>query len=267
MSWLKAMFNTEKPIIGMLHLGALPGDPFYDHGCGLRLVTDNAKRDLEALQEGGIDAILITNEFSIPYEKHVSPVTLAAMCTVIGALRWELSVPMGAEAIYDGDATIDLCAATAAQFTRCLFTGAWSGDLGIVDRDIAYTLRHKSALRLDDLRLFYFVTSEDERNLAGRPTAEITATTISNCRPDALVAGGAGPGQKPSRAYLGEIAAAAKDTPLFCGTGCSVANIADVMDTCSGAFVGSSLKIDGDFRQRIDRDRVSQLMTAVRDLR
>lgn len=29
MSFLKEMFGTEKPIIGLLHLKPLPGDPFY----------------------------------------------------------------------------------------------------------------------------------------------------------------------------------------------------------------------------------------------
>ena len=30
MSWLKEVFGTEKVIIGLLHLKALPGDPFYE---------------------------------------------------------------------------------------------------------------------------------------------------------------------------------------------------------------------------------------------
>ena len=40
---------------------------------------------------------------------------------------------------------------TEAAFTRCLFTGVWAGDFGMVDRDIAVTLRLKNAYRLDDL--------------------------------------------------------------------------------------------------------------------
>ena len=30
MTWIKTMFGTEKAIIGLLHLKALPGDPFYE---------------------------------------------------------------------------------------------------------------------------------------------------------------------------------------------------------------------------------------------
>ena len=151
MSFLTSMFKTEKPVIGMLHLRPLPGDPLYYPGGSVSQVVEAAKRDLEALQQGGVDGILITNELSMPYEQHVSPSTLASMGYVIGALSHDLSTPWGAEAIYDGDATIELCAAVDAQFTRCNFCGAWAGDLGLINRDFAHTMRRKAALRLDDL--------------------------------------------------------------------------------------------------------------------
>ena len=173
MSFLTSMFKTEKPVIGMLHLRPLPGDPLYYPGGSVSQVVEAAKRDLEALQQGGVDGILITNELSMPYEQHVSPSTLASMGYVIGALSHDLSTPWGAEAIYDGDATIELCAAVDAQFTRCNFCGAWAGDLGLINRDFAHTMRRKAALRLDDLKLFHFITSEGEVYLNDRTTADI----------------------------------------------------------------------------------------------
>ena len=99
MSFLTSMFKTEKPVIGMLHLRPLPGDPLYYPGGSVSQVVEAAKRDLEALQQGGVDGILITNELSMPYEQHVSPSTLASMGYVIGALSHDLSTPWGAEAI------------------------------------------------------------------------------------------------------------------------------------------------------------------------
>ena len=174
MSFLTELFGTEKPIIGLVHIQPLPGDPFYKGG-GMDAVVRRARADLEALQNGGVDGVLFTNEFSMPYEKHVSSVTMAAMGMVIGALKSSIRVPFGAEAIFDGDATIALCAATEADFTRCLFTGVWAGDFGMVDRDIAVTLRLKNAYRLDNLKLFYFVTSEGDACVGGRKTADVPA--------------------------------------------------------------------------------------------
>lgn len=187
MSFLTSMFKNEKPVIGMLHLRPLPGDPLYYPGGSVSQVVEAAKRDLEALQQGGVDGILITNELSMPYEQHVSPSTLASMGYVIGALSHDLSTPWGAEAIYDGDATIELCAAVDAQFTRCNFCGAWAGDRGLINRDFAHTMRRKAALRLDDLKLFHFITSEGEVYLNDRTTADIADSLLFNCLPDAIV--------------------------------------------------------------------------------
>lgn len=63
--------------------------------------------------------------------------------------------------------------------------------MGLVDRDVAKTLRLKAALRLDELKLFYFVTSEGEVYLNDRSYPDIARSMLFNCRPDALVVGGA----------------------------------------------------------------------------
>lgn len=267
MSWLKELFHTEKPIIGLLHLKALPGDPFFFEKDKITDVISQARADLHALQDGGVDGILITNEFSMPYEKNVSRVTVASMGTVIGAFLDEITVPFGAEAIYDGDATIDICAATGASFTRCLFTGAWAGDLGVVDRDIAVTLRHKHNLRLDDLKLFYFVTSEGEVFLNDRTTADIAKTVIFNCHPDALVVGGSAAGQNPGAEVIKAIQSVSGTTPVVCGTGCKKENVKDILAAGNGAFVGTTFKKDGVFENPVDRERVSEFMRIVKEFR
>ena len=65
--WMKEVFGTDKPIIGVLHMHALPTDPKFDAATGVQGVLEAARADLKAYQEGGIDGILFCNEFSIPY--------------------------------------------------------------------------------------------------------------------------------------------------------------------------------------------------------
>ena len=267
MTFMSELFGTEKPIIGLLHLRPLPGDPLFYPSGSIDAVCEAAKRDLDALQAGGVDGILITNEFSLPYEKHVSPVTLAAMGRVIGELAPELSTPWGAEAIYDGDATIELCAAVGAKFTRCMFCGAWAGDLGVIDRDFAHTMRLKSALRLDDLKLFHFVTSEGEVYLNDRTTSQIADSLIFNCLPDALVVGGELAGRAPSAELIGQVRGAAQELPVVCGTGCREETVAEVLSRCDGAFVGTCLKEGGRFDAPVDAARTKSFMAAARAAR
>ena len=56
--WMKELFGTDKPVIGMMHLMALPTDPKYDPEGGIQKVLKRARADLHAIQEGGIDGIL-----------------------------------------------------------------------------------------------------------------------------------------------------------------------------------------------------------------
>lgn len=86
MSWLKEVIGTEKAVIAMCHLRALPGDPSFDAQLGMNWVIDKAWDDLMALQNGGVDAVMFSNEFSLPYLTKVRPETTAAMARIIGQL-------------------------------------------------------------------------------------------------------------------------------------------------------------------------------------
>ena len=87
MSWLKEVIGTEKAIISMLHLQAMPGDPYYNKEKGIKWVVEKAREDLDALQEGGVDAIMFSNEYSLPYLTEVKRETVAAMGRITPAIH------------------------------------------------------------------------------------------------------------------------------------------------------------------------------------
>ncbi|MGC1489443.1 MAG: BtpA/SgcQ family protein, partial [Albidovulum sp.] len=64
-------FGPGKPVIGMVHFGALPGTPLYDADAGLQGLIDGARADLLALQNAGFDAVMFGNENDRPYEFNV----------------------------------------------------------------------------------------------------------------------------------------------------------------------------------------------------
>ena len=86
-NWMEELFHVKKPIIAMCHLLPLPGDPYYDEEKGLEAIIDRAKADVRALQEGGVDGIMFSNEYSLPYLTKMEPITLAAMAYVIGRVK------------------------------------------------------------------------------------------------------------------------------------------------------------------------------------
>ena len=112
MLWTETMFHVKKPIIAMLHLDPLPSDPRWHYGDSVEAVVQHALEDLRALQNGGVDGILISNEFSLPYQRHMNFVTPADMAYVVGRLKDEIRVPFGVDCISDGEATIELERAT-----------------------------------------------------------------------------------------------------------------------------------------------------------
>src|SRR6058998_2503272 len=91
----RRVFGTRKPVIAMVHLGALPGSPLHDSQGGANALVQAARQDLSALQGAGFDAVMFGNENDRPYEFKVDTASTAAMAFVIGALHSEIVVPFG----------------------------------------------------------------------------------------------------------------------------------------------------------------------------
>ena len=72
------LFKTAKPIIAMVHFPALPGSPLYDSKLGLDYILESTEKDLIALQNAGVDAVMFGNENDRPYELNVNTATTFA---------------------------------------------------------------------------------------------------------------------------------------------------------------------------------------------
>ena len=77
----------SKTVIAMAHVPALPGAPDYDSQMGMQKLHDWVARDVEALQTGGVDAIMFGNEFDRPYVLKAPPEGLAALTAVVTEAR------------------------------------------------------------------------------------------------------------------------------------------------------------------------------------
>jgi membrane complex biogenesis BtpA family protein len=143
----KKTFGTIKPIIGMCHLQAVPGDPGYDSEDGMKKVIEFARKDLAALQNGGVDRLMFSNEFSLPYLKKVPTITVASMARVIGEIIGEIKIPFGVDVLWDPFASVDLAVATDANFVREVFTGVYASDFGLWDTNLGEVIRHLHSIK------------------------------------------------------------------------------------------------------------------------
>ena len=267
MIWTKEFFNTGKPIIAMLHLQPLPGDPKYGNGDSMRTVVEKAAADLKALQEGGVDGIIFSNEFSLPYQRHMSFVTPCAMARVIGELKCDINVPFGVDCISDGMATIELAAAVDAAFVRGTFSGVYVGDGGFYNNDISEILRRKHALGLDGLKMLYFLNPESDINLDTRKISDIAKSLAFKASPDGFCISGSAAGKGVENDLLAQVKNAIPEIPVLANTGCTIDTIADKLRICDAAVVATTFKYDGYLFNAVDTNRVKEFMDIVSDFR
>jgi len=266
-TWLHTVFDEPKPIIGMCHLPALPGDPGYDAEGGMEKVLAHGRREIAALQEGGIDGILISNEFSLPYLTSTEPITAIAMARVIGELRSEIHVPFGVNVLWDGVASIDLAVSTGASFVREVYTGVYASDFGMWNTDVGRAARHRARVGASGVRLLYNIVPEAAEYLGGRDLAQMTRSTVFNGVPDGLCVSGLTAGAATDTSTLKVVKEHAGDVPVFVNTGVRPDTIAESLEYADGAIVGTWFKRDGVFANDVEPARVAELMGVVQELR
>lgn len=265
--WTKEMFGVEKPIIALLHLDALPGDPLY---CGdLETVVQHAREDAIALQNGGVDGLLIANEFSIPYQPVADIAVISTMAYIIGRIRDIIRVPFGVNVVKNPIATIDLAAATGAKFCRNAFSGAYMGEYGLFESNMGEAVRHQYAMGLKDLKLFFKVNPEADTYLVERDITKVANSLMSGGFAGALCISGPAAGKEANDEILRKVheVAMKKDVPVFCNTGCSYDNVREKLAICDGACMGTYFKKDGQLYNHVDEERVREFMNLVKEIR
>lgn len=235
--WMKEVFGTDKPVIGVLHMHAMPTDPKYDPVTGIEGVIEAARKDLHAYQDGGIDGILFCNEFSIPYTPNVRTVTVAA----------------------DAMKGFDLAAAVGASFIRSVLHGASAGVYGISDVHPGELERHRAELGLMNCKTMTAIIPEGNRQIAERPLKEVAKTLAFNLNPDTILVYSDTPGSSIDVEQVKTIKEVT-DTPVFASNGVKPETIEEILSVCDGAIVATSTKFDGKFYNQVDIERVKKLM-------
>lgn len=253
----------DKTIVGMAHMLPLPGTPFFDRDGGLARIRDAVLADIEALQAGGIDAIMFGNEGDRPYTTDSPMETVAAMAALVGELKAALTVPFGVNFLWNPKATVALGVATGAAFGREIMTGAYASDMGLWVPDAMAALRLRAELGRDDFTLIYNINAEFASPLDTRPIAVRAKSAVFSACADIIAVSGPMTGQGVDASELAAVKAALPDTPVFANTGVRAETVGEILEVADGCVVGTALKVDGDTWNPVDRDRVARFMEAV----
>ncbi|MED1791433.1 BtpA/SgcQ family protein [Brevibacillus nitrificans] len=267
MTWLKDVIGTEKAIIAMCHLLPLPGDPSFQKEKGMEYVVEMARKDLRALQDGGVDAVMFSNEFSLPYLTDVKTETVAAMARIIGELKSDIQIPFGVNVLWDAKKSLDLAAATGAQFVREIFTGVYASDFGIWNTNVGETVRHQYRIGAEKVKLLFNIVPEAAKYLADRDIENVAKSTVFNNRPDALCVSGLTAGTETDSQILKRVKDAVPETVVLANTGVRMQNLEQQLSIADGAVVGTTFKLDGKFENHVDQERVKAFMEKVKAFR
>ena len=248
-------------IIGMIHLRALPGAPAFS---SIADVLDLARRDAAALQEGGVNAIMMENFGDRPFFKRVPAETIAAMSRVIADLAREISVPFGVNVLRnDGMSGLAIAAATGASFIRInVLTGAMLTDQGVIEGDAATILRERKRIAPNVL---IFADHMVKHAVPVAPIDPLQSAKDLRLRAyaDAIVVSGKETGAAVDTSALRELRAHL-DAPLVIGSGCNDRNASELASLADAAIVGSSIKKGGRVDAPVEVERVKRVVSTFR---
>lgn len=260
--------DLNKTIIGMVHVAALPGTPRNSEN--IAEIVSEALRDALLLAEGGVDAIMIENMHDRPYLNRISgPEIVSAMTAVAVELRRNIRLPLGIQ-ILAGANKAALAVALAAGFDFIRAEGFVFGHLadeGWMDSDAGELLRFRKQIGAEHIKIF---TDIKKKHSSHAVSADVsiaeTAKAAEFFLSDGVIVTGAATGEKASVDEVKEVKQAVK-VPVIIGSGIDAGNIHEYLDFADAFIVGSSLKIDGNWENPVDPERVRNLMLKVNQLK
>lgn len=258
-----------QPIIGMVHLQALPGAPQFDGD--LAAVLERAVADATALEAGGVDGIMIENFGDTPfYPESVPPETVAAMTRVGTAITEAVSVPVGINVLRnDPSAALAIACALSGSFIRVnVHLGARVTDQGLIEGQAHETLRKRSTLA-PDVDILADVAVKHSQPVSGN---ESLATTVHDHLErglvDGLIVSGAETGTGPATAAVADVCRLVEEhdrsVPVLIGSGLRPETAPELIPPADGAIVGTALKENGTVTAPVAVDRVKDVVRAVK---
>ena len=267
----EAVIGADRPVVGMVHLPALPGAPRYDADGGREAIHAAARRDAERLDAGGVDALIVENFGDAPfYPESVPRHVVADLTALVGTVRAVTDCPVGVNVLRnDGPSAVAVAAATGAAFVRVnVHVGARVADQGVLEGRAHETMRLRE--RLDtDVRVLADVGVKHSAPLGRRESerdAELLGDAVERGLADGVIVSGAGTGRATDRDDVRAAVTARDDrgldAPVFVGSGVTAETVGDTLTVADGVIVGSALKEGGDASNPVSVARVERVVAA-----
>jgi uncharacterized protein len=262
---LSTLFHKPRPIIGVIHVAALPGTP--DNAQTVSEITAQAVREAAIYRDCGVDGVIIENMHDTPYLRgSVGPEIVAAMAIIGRAVKTESRLPTGIQIL--AGANIEAMAVAHAanlDFIRAeAYAFAHVADEGVIQSSAAALLRYRKMIGAERVQVWADVKKKHSSHAI---TADVslgaTAEAVEFMRADAVIVTGSVTGDAPKITDVQEAKAHCR-LPVLLGSGIEVKNIAEFYQAADGFIIGSYFKTDGHWANAVDAKQVEGLIEIVR---
>jgi len=250
-------------LIGVVHLGPLPGSPRYDWD--LEAVIEAAVADAATLAAADFEAVIVENFGDAPFfSDQVPAATVAGLTAAVVAVGREISLPVGVNVLRnDAGAALAIAAATGASFIRVnVLAGMMITDQGPIVGRAAEVQRLRASLA-PEVAVLADVFVKHAVPPPGLDIRQVAIDTVERGLADALVVTGPATGAPPGLAKLAELAGLV-EVPILVGSGAEPASLESLLGSADGVIVGTSIKQDGVVTRRVDPDRATAFAQAFR---
>jgi len=267
--WVTELFGRPKALVGMIHVGALPGTPWARDP--VAELSRRAAREAQLLAAEGFDAVMIENMHDRPYlRQSVGPEIVAAMTAVLDEVRQAVEVPIGVQILAGANSeALAVAFCGGAAFIRAEnFVYAHVADEGLMDRaDAGPLLRYRRELGAERIRILADVK---KKHASHTLTVDLEADEVAQAAAffgaDGVVVTGSVTGRPADVLELRQVTAAV-EVPVAIGSGLTAENLPEYWPWADLFIVGSFIKHDGRWDQPPDRQRVRRMVKAARELR
>jgi uncharacterized protein len=267
MSVWKTIFATGKPIIGMVHVQALPGTPKSTHR--QEEITEIAVREAMLFEQSGLEAILLENMHDVPYlNRGAGPEIIAAMTAVCVAVRKAVRLPIGIQILAGANReALAVALAAGLQFIRAEgYVYGHIADEGYMDSCAGELLRYRKSIGAEHIAVLTDIKKKHSaHNITGDVALGETASAAEFFLSDGLIITGSATGKE---VRLDDLIEAKQHTalPVLLGSGVTADNIEKYWSLADGFIIGSHFKKDGNWEAGLSEERIRGFLSTVKQL-
>jgi membrane complex biogenesis BtpA family protein len=258
------VFRTDKAIIGMIHVPALPGAP----RCSMDIdeISRFVLTDAAALAEGGVDGLMIENFGDVPFfSTRVPAHTIAFLSRLAFEIKIRVPLPLGINVLRnDGMAAIAVATAVSAEFVRVnVYTGARLADQGILQGEAHEIARYRRALGAAT-QIWADVAVKHSAALGDRSLGDEVEDTVERGVADAVIVTGSSTGKATALEDVHTVKCHARRATVYVGSGVDESTVESLLEVADGAIVGTAFKRGAEVSAPVDPARVRSLVSIVR---